>query len=306
MNAPQHHPSASGGRTEPFEPYIHRTASVAFGEFLRRAREGRGLTLQQIANETKIPRRHLESLEYGNLAAVPGGMYRRGEVIAFAKVVGLDRNVALAHLERALGPIERGKASIPEPAQTRDAPNGSRLALPRLAAAGAFALAAMFVALMSTRGATQLPKPLETLEPNNEQRRAEATSAAAPLVQTAPLATAATAPRVTPPDQPAMTRGPADVPAEPAATRRDTVREPTDVGGKLVIITEPAGARVTVDGIGWGFTPLSVENLPPGAKRIRVTRDGYSAVQRTVRLPETGATTIRIPLHEAQSPQRQQ
>src|SRR5688500_14735597 len=74
---------------------------AAFGEFLRQVREQRGLTLQQIASETKIPQRHLDALEHGNLAAIPHGIYQRAEIRAYAKTVGLDPNVALAELARA-------------------------------------------------------------------------------------------------------------------------------------------------------------------------------------------------------------
>src|SRR5687767_7857075 len=83
--------------------FLHApTETAAFGEFLRRAREQRGITLQQVCKETKIPRVHLEALEQGNLALLPPGTYRRGEVVAYAAVVGLDRSVALAHLESAV------------------------------------------------------------------------------------------------------------------------------------------------------------------------------------------------------------
>src|SRR5258705_7132035 len=75
---------------------------ISCGEFLRRAREGRGLTLQQIAQGTKIPLRHLHALERDEFAVLPGGMYRRAEVRAYADAVGLDRHVALAWLDRAL------------------------------------------------------------------------------------------------------------------------------------------------------------------------------------------------------------
>ena len=51
----------------------HPFGTTAFGDFLRSARERRGLTVQQIANETKIPRRLLESLEHGDLGAIPSG-----------------------------------------------------------------------------------------------------------------------------------------------------------------------------------------------------------------------------------------
>src|SRR4051812_31918181 len=73
------------------------------GELLRHARERRTLTLEQVSQETKIPRRHLEALERNNLAALPGGFYRRAEIRVFARAVGLDPAVALAALERTPG-----------------------------------------------------------------------------------------------------------------------------------------------------------------------------------------------------------
>src|SRR6476646_5197264 len=80
----------------------HHLRVAHFGEFLRDARERRGLTLRDVSNETKIPRRHLEAFEHGDLTVVPHRMYRRAEVRAYAQAVGLDQNVALAELENAL------------------------------------------------------------------------------------------------------------------------------------------------------------------------------------------------------------
>ena len=76
----------------------HPFGTTAFGDFLRTARERRGLTLQQIANETKIPLHLLESLEHGDLGAAPAGMYQRAEIRAYAKAVGLDQTLALSEL----------------------------------------------------------------------------------------------------------------------------------------------------------------------------------------------------------------
>ena len=80
----------------------HHPRGAHFGEFLRDARERRGLTVRDVSNETKIPRRHLEAFEHGDLTVVPHRMYRRAEVRAYAQAVGLDQNVALAELENAL------------------------------------------------------------------------------------------------------------------------------------------------------------------------------------------------------------
>src|SRR5688500_13312043 len=73
---------------------------AAFGRFLRASRESRGLTLQQIAGETKIPLRHLDALERGNLSLLPDGLYRRAELRAYTKAVGLDYARALEWLTR--------------------------------------------------------------------------------------------------------------------------------------------------------------------------------------------------------------
>jgi hypothetical protein len=67
--------------------------------------------------------------------------------------------------------------------------------------------------------------------------------------------------------------------------------------GELIVSTEPAGGRVTVNGIGWGITPLTIRYLPLGAKRIRVTKDGYAVEERVVRLePSRSTIRLRIPL----------
>ncbi len=92
-------------------------ASVALGASLRGARENRGLSVQQVAAQTRIPRRHLESLECGDLDAVPAGPYRRGEVLAFAHTVGMDRDEALRQLAHALAPVD-----VPRIEPTRQVP----------------------------------------------------------------------------------------------------------------------------------------------------------------------------------------
>jgi cytoskeletal protein RodZ len=94
----------------PDESQFHAQASephiTGLGELLRSARARRGLALQQVCNETKIPRRYLEAIEQDRLEALPGGFYRRAHVRAYAQAVQLDPLV-LAQLERDL------KASVP-------------------------------------------------------------------------------------------------------------------------------------------------------------------------------------------------
>ncbi len=66
-------------------------ALPSVGERLRQAREASGLTLEEIATTTRIPTRHLESLEAGDFARLPAPTYTIGFAKNFAGTVGLDR-----------------------------------------------------------------------------------------------------------------------------------------------------------------------------------------------------------------------
>ncbi len=61
-----------------------------FGARLREARERRGLSLREIADATKISARSLEALERNDIARLPGGIFSRAFVRAYAVHVGLD------------------------------------------------------------------------------------------------------------------------------------------------------------------------------------------------------------------------
>lgn len=60
------------------------------GTKLRDARRQRGLSLHDIAEATKIPATVLESIERNDFARVPGGLFTRAYLRAFARHVGLD------------------------------------------------------------------------------------------------------------------------------------------------------------------------------------------------------------------------
>jgi cytoskeleton protein RodZ len=77
-------------------------ALAGIGDQLRAAREARGMTLEQIAAETRIPQRQLASLEAGDFAALPGRTYAIGFARTYARVVGLDSEEAAAAVRHAL------------------------------------------------------------------------------------------------------------------------------------------------------------------------------------------------------------
>lgn len=61
---------------------------------------------------------------------------------------------------------------------------------------------------------------------------------------------------------------------------------PINAEPQLQVISEPPGARVTINGIGRGVTPLTVRHLDAGEQRVRITLDGYDSVDRTIFLAE--------------------
>lgn len=60
------------------------------GGRLRAARRARGLTLRDVAETTKISIRTLQAIEVNHFDGLPGGLFRKAYVRAFAAAVGLD------------------------------------------------------------------------------------------------------------------------------------------------------------------------------------------------------------------------
>lgn len=60
------------------------------GALLRQAREQKNMSLEEIAKKTRIPQRHLASLESGDFEALPGRTYAIGFAKSFARTVGLS------------------------------------------------------------------------------------------------------------------------------------------------------------------------------------------------------------------------
>ncbi len=61
------------------------------GERLRAAREAQGASLEDVAARTRIPTRHLQSLEAGDWSRLPAATYSVGFAKSYASAVGLDR-----------------------------------------------------------------------------------------------------------------------------------------------------------------------------------------------------------------------
>jgi cytoskeleton protein RodZ len=96
------------------------------GDRLRMAREEAGMTLEQLAAETRIPQRHLELIEAGEWNALPARTYATGFARTYAKEVGLDPRAIVDEVRAELAasePGDRSRASGFEPGDPARVPS---------------------------------------------------------------------------------------------------------------------------------------------------------------------------------------
>ena len=280
-------PTSEDRRTQVARSGINGSNSL--GAMLRRARELRGLTLERVARETKIPQRHLEALERDNLTVIPSGFYQRAELRTYAQAVGLDQRVALAELESALAPPDTR-----EPRETQPSSASTTSPLPYIAVAvAAIAVVAVLYGRASVEDAPQpapatatASAPASTPQPSLSSSVPLSESASevtpSPVIAPSQAATSVVAPEK---QAEAITQAPVAVPA---------------VVTELVVTSDPEGARVTVNGIGWGSSPATIQYLEPGQKRIRVSKEGYVAVERVLQVEQGQRQTLNVRLDAAQ------
>jgi len=84
-----------------------------FGERLKRERELREVTLEEITSATRIGSRFLDALENEDWDKLPGGVFNRGFVRSIARYLGLDEEAFLAEYDLAHNPQTEQKPQRP-------------------------------------------------------------------------------------------------------------------------------------------------------------------------------------------------
>ena len=241
----------------------HEESEAAkFGRMLRDSRVRRGISLTEIANHTKISQRHLASLERGDISHWPGGMYRRAMVRAYCTCVGLQAEDVVDNFTRVFAderPVDDASPRVDAPVRTspRSQPIMAMVAIAMMALSG-FGLT-LWIGPRLAASAMSVARAVIAVKP----------SASEPLRQET---------------DPSPAEQPQSSGVQVQAPLPTDVTTAADVEGELVISSEPAGARVTVDGIGWGVTPIRIQHLPLGHKRLRLTQAGYLGEERAVTL----------------------
>ncbi len=237
-----------------------------FGPLLRQAREQRGLSLQQVAATTKISARVLDALERNDPSKLPGGIFSRAFVRAYAREVGLDPEETVTRFVAAFPPD--AEEMTPVAARSVDAESfesGRRTAITVFQIVGLSVLI-IVVALVYVN---LRPTPAVPAEPT------PAVTPAAPPPQTA---MPAPPPAVSPDGQsaaalPAVGAGAAPSSGAPASAASPPSSSP------LVAVAQPVAASVTAP------TPDAPVALSLAADEdcwVSLTVDGTKVVARVL------------------------
>lgn len=118
------------------------------GSYLRRERELRGIALEEIADTTRIPVKQLERLEEGRNAELPGEVFIKGYLKAYARAIGLEQDEVLARYANT----QRAKDVVPLPLRVTNghAETGKRFGL---------AIALVVFAILATLAMSFLLRP---------------------------------------------------------------------------------------------------------------------------------------------------
>ena len=134
------------------------------GERLRAAREQKKLSLEDVAAQTRIPQRHLASIESAEWDSLPAPTYTIGFAKNYAGVVGLDRAEIGDQLREEMGGqrFATTSADVFEPADPRRT-------MPRSLVIGAVIAAVLLIALILAVRSTVFPVAVSEV-PAGEER----------------------------------------------------------------------------------------------------------------------------------------
>ena len=170
---------------------FEETVAPSAGEQLRAAREAKGLSLEDIASQTRITRRHLESLEQSNWEALPAPTYTIGFAKSYASAVGLDRTEIGNQLRSEMGSTRPEYSTASEVFEPADPAR----TMPKWLVFSALAGIVLVVLLMTWLNNRSLEQPAdESATVTNEPATAAPVQPAAPATPQGPVILSASEP----------------------------------------------------------------------------------------------------------------
>jgi cytoskeleton protein RodZ len=277
--------------------YDRRPRVPSFGENLRREREQRNITLEQISQSTKIGTRMLQALEADKFSQLPGGIFNKGFVRAYARHVGLDEEQAIADYLQASGETTPVMPEMPpeQPAPRIVAdpePETPRRPLPWGLFAALLLLAALALSLWSHRQKNESPAP-PSPQPTPTHPSAEGNAPkSTPPVNPAPSS---------PPTAKALSAAPSPQPVKPTiaetpvtAAAKITTISPSTAGFVINIqAREDSWTLITSDGkpVFSGMLEAGDQRSIRGQKEVVVRAGNSGAVDlyfNGKKIPPTG------------------
>jgi cytoskeleton protein RodZ len=242
------------------------SAMGAFGDRMRREREMRGITLDEITESTKISRRHLEALETEHFDQLPGGVFNKGFVRAYARFLGIDEDRAVAEYSAASNeqPEPENKFPLEIHEQPNRALNPRRSNLPLI-----FAIAAL-VGVLVGYGFWIKSKPHNSVPVENTRQVAPAN------VTPEPQANAPASPPVTA-SSPELTKDPAQATAAKPAPTQSTASSGPAEPKREAVPAEPVGAPASGKESAFFVQVKAKED-----SWVSIVADGKSVMQRVL------------------------
>src|SRR5437870_7345218 len=75
----------------------------SLGEYFQRAREAKGLTLEEAAARTRILPQYLRAVEENNYSRLPDEVFAKGFVRSYARILGLDEAAVVRKFDESGG-----------------------------------------------------------------------------------------------------------------------------------------------------------------------------------------------------------
>lgn len=140
----------------------------SFGAYLKNQRELRGISLEDIANATRIPMKHLEALEEDRYDDLPGEVFIKGYIRGYGEALGADVDDLLSAYDERIGRIRRQEREKTWNEAAREELKKSSLKTQAKLVALVAALAAVGWGLWSTLTGKPEPAPQEAHIPQGQ------------------------------------------------------------------------------------------------------------------------------------------
>jgi cytoskeleton protein RodZ len=266
---------------------------VTFGERLRKEREKRNITLDDVSLTTKIGTRMLRALEEEKFDQLPGGIFNKGFVRAYARYLSIDEDQAVADYLEAAGetPIapQQNRNSPPrkEPTETFEPvmDGGRRRSFP-WGTIAAFILA-VAIGLTIWRHNTQQeqgpiasPAGVSTTQQSAQTQapsQVEPSTQAPPVNQSQQSTQPAPSPASTPPQVAAANPHNSSPPQTSAQTPSSSMAQPSG----QTVTNRPTTTNPTSAGPSAADNALASAPIPPGSFAVLIDADDDSWISIT-------------------------